>query len=497
MSAPVSRRKQGSAMQLLKTVGYVLGSILLFVSAAMLTAALVSIVSAEYETAMWIGVSAGLTAGSGLIMRQLVPRPNSISVREGFVTVGLAWFVFSLFGALPYLLSGEIPSVTDAVFETASGFTTTGASILADPSVLPNGIAFWRGLTQWLGGMGVIVLGVAILPLLGTGGAQLAQAESPGPTLDRLTPRFQGTAKRLWIVYAALTVIQIVLLSVGDMDFMQSVIHSFATMSTGGFGTEADSVASFSIYTQWIITFFMFAAGVSFALHYRALSRPAEYLRNSEFKLYTLITVVAVIVVAGGLWDQLAPNEAIRHAFFNTVSIVTTTGFASADFGLWRPTLQIVIIGLMFVGGMAGSTAGAIKTYRIGVLSKAAYSDLRRLVHPRAVFVTRFGGHRVSDPVVEAVQSFFLFYMFLFMTSVFLLSFIDANISEGLDLVTSASAVASSLGNIGPGLGDVGPASNYSALPILAKWLLSSLMIVGRLELFPVLVLFTKDLWRR
>ncbi|HEX5695988.1 MAG TPA: TrkH family potassium uptake protein [Acidimicrobiia bacterium] len=497
MSPQVSRRKQGSTVQLLKTVAYVLGSILVFVAVAMLTAALVSLINGELDTALWITVSAALTVAAGLVMRQLVPRPSSISVREGFVTVGLAWFVFSLFGAIPYLLTGAIPSVTDAVFETASGFTTTGASILADPAQLPDGIAFWRGLTQWLGGMGVIVLGVAVLPLLGTGGAQLAQAESPGPTLDRLTPRFQETAKRLWIVYAAITVVQIALLAFGDMDVMQSVIHSFTTMSTGGFGTEADSVAGFSNYTQWVITFFMFVAGVSFALHYRALSRPVEYMRNSEFKLYLLITVAAIVVVAGGLWEDLAASEAVRHAAFNTVSIVTTTGFASTDFGLWRPTLQIVVIGLMFVGGMAGSTAGAIKTFRIGVLSKAAYADLRRLIHPRGIFVTRFGGAKVSDPVVEAVQSFFLFYMFLFMTSVFLLAFIDANIAEGLDLVTAASAVAASLGNIGPGLGDVGPAANYSGLPILAKWLLSSLMIVGRLELFPVLVLFTKDLWKR
>jgi trk system potassium uptake protein TrkH len=345
--------------------------------------------------------------------------------------------------------------------------------------------------------MGVIVLGVAVLPLLGTGGAQLAQAEAPGPMLDRLTPRFQETAKRLWIVYALITVVQILLLAVGEMDIKESVIHSFTTMSTGGFGTQADSLTTFSNYSQWVITFFMFIAGVSFVLHYRALSKPVEYLRNSEFKLYALITLAAVIVVAGGLWGDLAPSEAIRHAFFNTVSVVTTTGFASADFGLWRPTLQIVLFGLMFVGGMAGSTAGAIKIFRIGVLSKAAYADLRRLVHPRAIFVTRFGGAKVSDPVVEAVQSFFLFYMFLFMTSVFLLAFIDANIAEGLDLVTAASAVAASLGNIGPGLGDVGPAGNYSGLPILAKWLLSGLMIVGRLELFPVLVLFTKDLWKR
>ncbi|HEU4319194.1 MAG TPA: TrkH family potassium uptake protein [Acidimicrobiia bacterium] len=484
-------------MSLLKTVAYVLGSVLLFVAVAMTSAAVVSALYSEFETAMWISVSAGITALAGYITRQLVRRPTSITVKQGFATVGLAWFVFSIFGALPYLLTGSIPNITDAVFETASGFTTTGASILPDPSVLPHGISFWRGMTQWLGGMGVIVLGVAILPLLGTGGMQLARAESPGPTPDRLTPRFQGTAKRLWIVYAVITIIEVLMLWAGDMDGFQAVIHSMTTMSTGGFGTEPDSIAGFSNYTQWVITFFMFVAGVSFALHFRAWNKPAEYARNSEFRLYAFITLFAIVIMAGGLFEDHSASDALRDAAFNTVSLTTTTGFASADFGLWRPALQIMIVGLMFLGGMAGSTAGGIKTFRIGVLSKAAFADLRRLVHPRGIFITHFGKQKVTEPVIEAVQSFFLFYMFMFMTATFGLAFIDANLSEGLDLVTATTAVAASLGNIGPGLGEVGPASNYAGLPELAKWLLSGLMIVGRLEIFPVLVLFTKDLWRR
>jgi trk system potassium uptake protein TrkH len=353
-------------------------------------------------------------------------------------------------------------------------------------------------MTQWLGGMGVIVLGVAILPLLGTGGMQLARAEAPGPTQDRLTPRFSGTAKRLWLVYAAITAIEFLFLWLGDMSGFQALIHSFTTMSTGGFGTEPDSIVGFSTYTQWVITAFMFVAGVSFALHFRAFTgKPGAYWRNWEFRLYVLIMVMAVVIVTGGLWQDQGPADAIREGAFNTISLVTTTGYASADFGLWRPALQIVVVGLMFLGGMAGSTAGGIKTFRIGVLFKAAAADIRRLVHPRAVFITRFGGTRVSEPVVEAVQSFFLFYMFLFMSSTFVLAFIDANLAEGLNLVTAVSAVAASIGNIGPGLGDVGPMSNYADLPGLAKWMLSSLMIVGRLEIFPVLVLFTKDLWRR
>lgn len=494
---PALGENRSPAVSLLKTVGYVLGSVLLFVAAAMALSAIVSAIYSEYETSAWIALASAITAGAGVATRRLVKRPTSITVKQGFATVGLAWFVFSIFGALPYLLTGAIPNITDAVFETASGFTTTGSSILPDPSVLPRGVSFWRAMTQWLGGMGVIVLGVAVLPFLGTGGMQLAKAESPGPTPDRLTPRFQETAKRLWLVYAVITAIEVVLLWIGDMSGFEAVIHSLTTMSTGGFGTEPDSIAGFSVYTQWVITFFMFVAGVSFALHFRAWRRPVDYVRNSEFKLYAFITLLAVVIMAGGLLRDFGASDAIRDAAFNTISLTTTTGFASADFGMWRPALQIMIVGLMFLGGMAGSTAGGMKTFRVGVLSKAAYADLRRLVHPRGVFVTRFGKQKVTEPVIEAVQSYFLFYMFLFMTATFGLAFIDANLSEGLDLVTAASAVAASIGNIGPGLGEVGPAANYADLPQLAKWLLSGLMIVGRLEIFPVLVLFTRDLWRR
>ncbi len=497
MTVRAQRKSQEPAVGLIKTVAYVLGSVLTFVAVAMIVSAVVSVLFSEFDTALEIGIAAGITAVVGYLSRRFVRRPKTITVKQGFATVGLAWFVFSIFGALPYLFTGSIPGISDAIFETASGFTTTGASILPDPGVLPKGISFWRAMTQWLGGMGVIVLGVAILPLLGTGGMQLARAESPGPTPDRLTPRFQETAKRLWLVYAIITAIEIVLLAAGDMTGFQAVIHAFTTMSTGGFGTEASSIAGFSAYTQWVITAFMFLAGVSFALHYRAWAKPVEYARNSEFQLYTLITVVAVVIVAGGLLADQTFGDAVRDAAFNTISLTTTTGYASADFGAWRPALQIMVVGLMFLGGMAGSTAGGMKTFRIGVLSKAAYADLRRLVHPRAILVTNFGKKRVSDPVIEAVQSYFLFYMFLFMTGTFLLAFIDANLAEGLDLVTATSAVAASIGNIGPGLGEVGPTGNYAGLPDLAKWLLASLMIVGRLEIFPVLVLLTKDLWRR
>jgi trk system potassium uptake protein len=497
MTTLASRLRNSPAASLLSTVAFILGSVLLFVAMGMAAASGVSLIFAEFVTAAWLVVCAGITALVGYLTRRVVPRPESITVKQGFVTVGLAWFVFSLFGALPYLLTGAIPDITDAVFESASGFTTTGASILPDPGVLPNGVMFWRALTQWFGGMGVIVLGVAILPLLGTGGMQLARAESSGPTPDRLTPRFQETAKRLWLVYAVFTAVVLLLLWAGDMTGFQAVIHSLTTMATGGFGTEADSIAGFSDYTKWVITVFMFLGGVSFALHFRAWRRPVEYTRHPEFRLYLTIVLVAIVIVAGGLLADHRTADAVRDAAFNTVSLITTTGYASADFGAWRPALQIMVVGLMFLGGMAGSTAGAIKSFRIGILSKAAFADLRRLVHPRGVFITHFGKQKVNEPVIEAIQSYFLFYMFLFMTATFGLAFIDANLGEGLDLVTATSAVAASIGNIGPGLGDVGPTANYAGIPLPGKWLLAGLMIVGRLEIFPVLVLFTRDLWRR
>lgn len=463
----------------------------------MLLSAAVSVIYQEWAAAAAIFAAAAVTVGVGLVLWRVFGRPLPIGVKEGFATVGLAWFALSAFGALPYLFSGEISSITDAFFETASGFTTTGASILADPSVLPRGIGFWRGFTQWVGGMGVIVLSVAILPLLGTGGVQLARAEAPGHTPDRLTPRFQETAKRLWLLYIGFTTLETILLTFGDMSLYQAVVHSFTTMSTGGFATEPTSIAGFNPYTQWVITGFMFVAGASFALHFRALRKPAAYLKNTEFKLYALITVAASVIVMGGILGDTGVARGVRDATFNVVSLVTTTGFATADFGAWRPALQILVVGLMFIGGMAGSTAGSVKTFRHGILAKAAFADLRRLVYPRAVFTIRFGRERVSESVVESIQSFFLFYMFIFMTGTFLLTFIDANISEELDLVTAASAVAASLGNIGPGLGDVGPTANFAAITGLGKWLLAGLMIVGRLEIFPVLLLFTRDLWRR
>ena len=477
-------------------LAFVIGSVVAAAGIAMLPAAAVSFIYREWETGWRIALAAAVTFACGAASRRLFGRPGNLTTKEGFAAVGLSWLAMSLFGTLPYLLSGAVGNVTDAFFETASGFTTTGASLVPDPSLLPHGILLWRSLTQWIGGMGVILLSLAVLPLLGSGGVQLARAESPGPEPDRLTPRFRETAKRLWYVYALITLAEALLLWAGDMNLFQAVNHAFTTMSTGGFGTEAASIGAFGAYTQWVVIVFMFIAGSSFALHFRAVRDPGRYWRNTEFRLYAAIILAAAVIIAGGLWMSGA-GDGVRDSLFTALSLITTTGYATADFGLWIPALQILVVGLMFVGGMAGSTAGGIKTFRLGVLVKAAANDLRRIIHPRAVFPTRFGANRVPDPVVESVQCFFLFFMFLFMTGTFLMGFLSATFGPELDIVGAVSATASALGNIGPALGDLGPSGNYLSVTWPGKWTLSFLMIAGRLEVFPVLLLFTRSLWRR
>ena len=478
---------------MLQRLSYIIGAVVTGAGAAMLPPAIVAFFYRETSVGVEIVIAAAITMISGVIGWRVIGRPGTITAKEGFAAVGLAWLAMAAFGTLPYLLTGSIDNLTWAFFETTAGFTTTGASIVPDPSVLSHGILIWRAETQWIGGMGIIVLSIAILPLLGVGGVQLAKAESPGHKPDRLTPRFRETAQRLWYVYVGFTVLEAILLAFGDMSLFQAVAHSMTTMSTGGFGTEATSITGFSAYTQWVIIGFMFMAGVSFALHYRALRSPVQYVKNVEFRLYAALVLGATAVVTIAIINGGAFETALRDALFTTTSLLTTTGYATADFGSWVPGLQIMAVGLMFLGGMAGSTAGGVKTFRIAVLTKAASADLRRIVHPRGVFVTRFGKETVSDSVMESIQTFFLFYMFLFMSGTVVLGLM----SSDLDLVTSASAVASSLSNIGPGLGAVGPTENFLAIPEAGKWLLSFLMITGRLEIFPVVLLLTRYLWRR
>ncbi|MCY4370030.1 MAG: TrkH family potassium uptake protein [bacterium] len=478
-------------------ISYVIGAVVAAAGLSMLPAAVTSCIYREWETAGWILLSAVITVLIGWFGWRVMGRSDTLTTREGFATVGLAWFAMAFFGVLPYLLTGSIDNFTNAFFETTSGFTTTGATLVPDPSELPKGILMWRSTTQWIGGMGVIILSLAILPLLGVGGVQLARAESPGPEPDRLTPRFRETARRLWYVYVLVTLVEALLLWAGDMNLFQAINHALTNVSTGGFGTEATSIAGFSPYVQWVVIVSMFIAGTSFALHFRALRDPGRYWRSAEFRLFSGVVLAAAIIILGGVWGEAPLPDNIRNSLFTALAIVTGTGYATADFGAWVPALQILVVGLMFIGGMAGSTAGGIKIYRIGILVKAASADLSRLIHPRGVFITRFGRDRVPDPLVESVQSFFLFYMFIFMTSTFLMGFLGSTFGPEMDIVTAVSASASALSNIGPALGELGPTRNYLDVTWAGKWLLSFLMIAGRLELFPVLLLFTRPLWRR
>ncbi len=475
---------------------HVIGAVVGAVGFAMLVPAVIALIYGETAEAWRIFLAALVTGIAGWSVWKYLEPPRGLTTREGFAIVGLSWIAMAFFGTLPYLMTGEITSFTDAFFETAAGFTTTGSSIVEDPAGLSHGILIWRALTQWIGGMGIILLSVAILPLLGIGGVELARAEAPGVSPDRLTPRFRETAKRLWYLYVGLTVVEAILLSAGDMTVYEGLAHALTTMPTGGFSTHVGSLGAFSSYSQWVVIVFMVLAGVSFALHFRGLANPKAYLRNAEFRLFTGIIGAASVVIAIGIWASPF-HDTIRHSIFTAVSLVTGTGYATADFGLWPVALQIMVLGLMFVGGMTGSTGGSVKPFRLGVLFQAARADLRRVIHPRGVFPVRFGRSIVKDTVVESIQSFFLLYMFIFMTGTLLFGILVSVRGGGFDLVTAISAVASAIGNIGPGLSEVGPASNYAAIPGETKWLLSFLMIVGRLEIFPVILLFSRELWRK
>lgn len=479
---------------MLSVIGAVVGA----TGLAMLLPAITALIYQEYGDALQITLAGVGTMVAGVLAWRYgrTERPDALTAREGFVIVGMSWIAMTFFGTLPYLATGTIVDLTDAFFETAAGYSTTGASIVPDPGLLPKGILMWRALTQWLGGMGIIVLSIAILPLLGVGGVELARAESPGPKPDRLTPRFKETAKRLWLVYVGFTAAETLLLWAGDMTLFEAIAHSFTTMSTGGFGTDVRSMAAFSSYAQWVVIVFMFLAGTSFALHFRALTKPRDYLKNAEFRLYGGIVLVTATVAVIGTWaDEI--GDIIRDSLFTMTSLVTTTGYATADFGIWPASLQIMVFGLMFVGGMAGSTGGAMKPYRLGVLYQSSKTDLRKVIHPRGIFIVRLGKDVVPDGIIKSVQSFFVLYMFIFMTGTLAFGIIADITGANFDLVSSASAVASSFGNVGPGLAAVGPSSNYALVPDAGKWLLSFLMIVGRLEIFPIVLLFTRELWRR
>ena len=437
-----------------------------------------------------------LTVLAGLFLMFFFRRPGPMSIkhREGMVIVSLGWAACGFFGALPFALGG-FPSFTDAFFESVSGFTTTGASILTNIEALPKGLLMWRSLTHWLGGMGIIVMTIAILPFLGVGGMQLYKAEVPGPVADKLQPRIKDTAMSLWKVYVLFTALEVVLLWVGGMDVFESVCHAFGTMATGGFSTRNASIAAYdSAYIDYVISFFMLLAGLNFALHFQVFrGRPLVLWRDPEFRFFgifvTVLTVVVVFATHGSTYESW--SDAARFGIFQVASIITTTGYATADYELWLPLAQGVLLLCMFVGGCAGSTAGGIKCMRVMLLFKQAYRELFRMVHPRAVRPLKFGPKLVRDEVLTSIWGFFVLFIVLFVLSSLLLA------ALGVDVMTSFAAVVACIGNVGPGLGNVGPTDNYAQIPVLGKWVLTFCMLLGRLEIYTILVLFVPEFWRK
>jgi len=439
-------------------------------------------------------VSSLIGAVAGLSLVAVFLPEKDLGYRDGFAVVFLSWLGLAMVGALPYYFSGHMPSYIDCLFESMSGFTTTGSTVMSRVEVMPESVLFWRALTHWLGGMGIIVLSLAILPLLGVGGMQLFQAEMPGPTKDRLAPRIQDTARILWGVYFLFTLVEVLLLMLGGLGFYDAVCHGFATMATGGFSTHTASVAQFdSVYVEAVIIVFMFLAGTNFTLHHRFFSgKFRAFLKNEEFRFYCAIIATAFVVVAGvnlaaGVYRSV--GETLRTAAFQVVSIVTTTGFGTADFDQWPPVCKVIMVVLMLVGGCAGSTGGGIKVVRVLLFFKYGRLQLKRLVHPRAVWTIKLGKIKVPEEVMVAILGFLALYMGFFLLATMLVAV------QGVDIVTSATAVIATLNNIGPGLADVGPAQNFGSLPPLAKLVLTFCMQAGRLELYTVAVLLTPDFW--
>ena len=464
--------------------------------ALMLAPVAVSLVFGESDWKAFL-ISSMVTAAIGVVGALLAPpgTDQRIGNREGMAITTLGWTACALFGALPFLLAGSLRTPADAVFETMSGLTTTGATVLADVEAQSHAILFWRSFLHWLGGMGIVVLSIALLPGLQVGGSQLFRAEVPGPLPDRLEPRIRETARRLWGIYILLTVGQTVLLRLFGMSLFDAVTHTFGTVATGGFSTANKSLEAWnSPAIHLTVTAFMFLAGMSFTLHYRALRGDLQPMsKDDELKTYAGIVLAAIALISldllahssYGLWNTL------RHSAFQVVSVITTTGFTTVNYDVWPPLSRAILLLLMFVGGSAGSTGGAIKVVRVNVLAKHSIRELKRAVYPRRVTVIRLNGKAVPEEVSSAVLAFVILYL-----SVFLLAMLAMS-AMGLDFVSAVGAVAATLGNIGPGFGLVGPACNYSTVPAIGKWLLSFCMLVGRLEVYTVLSMLVPGFWRR
>ena len=487
----------------LKTILNILAAMLVLTGLTMILPALIAWGYSEPDLAGHLKSSA-ICVLIGLPVWFFTRKNRSLNSKDGFAIVTLAWILIALAGAQPFYLTGTIPNFTDAWFESMSGVTTTGASIIGNIETLPNlvngieslphGVLFWRSFIQWIGGMGIIVFTIAILPLLGVGGVQLFKAEVPGPVANKIRPRVKETAKILWMVYVGLTVLETLLLGISGMPWFDSVCHALTTMPTGGFSTQNASIAAYgNPVIHYIIILFMFIAGVNFTLHFRALSGNIKgYSKDLEFLAYLVITLSATFFIFINIASARADwnHENFLASLFQSVSILTTTGYGSADYEIWPFFSQYLLLIMMFIGGMGGSTGGGMKIARLILLVKYAATETRRMLHSRAIIPIRIGDRYVSEDVVRNTLGFFLFYMSIFALTTLILTTLN------LDIESAVGAAASAIGNIGPALGAFGPTDNYALLHPIGKWMLTICMLLGRLEIFTIMVLFSRTFWK-
>lgn len=478
-----------------KTIIRIIGILLLLETVMFLVCSSVSFYYRESDMLdFW--KAGGITAGIGLLLAALGKGgERQLTRRDGYVLVSFAWVAFSLFGMLPFYIGGYIPDIADAFFETMSGFSSTGATILDDIESLPHGIVFWRSMTQWIGGLGIIMFTIAVLPIFGVSGLQVFAAEASGPTHDKVHPRIGITAKWIWSIYTGITTLLVCLLMLGGMDWFDSICHAFATTGTGGFSTKQASVAYYnSPYIEYVISIFMFISGINFTLVLLFVNRKfKKFIGNAELKFYfgSVVLFTAVIAIVLYYTSPMGMEESFRKSLFQVISLQTSTGFATDDYMQWTPVLWGLLTIIMLMGACAGSTTGGLKCIRMVILTKVSRNEFKHILHPNAILPVRINKQVISPSIVSTVLAFCFIYISIIVIGTLLM------MAMGVGAEESMGCVISSIGNMGPGLGETGPAYSWNALPDAAKWLLSFLMLLGRLELFTVLLLFTPDFWKR
>jgi trk system potassium uptake protein TrkH len=482
---------------MLKIIIFISSAVYPVLAASLIPTIVYSYYEKEYSFANSLLILSVATLLLSFLIRKNILPTRKLSTIQGFGAVGISWILISIYGTIPYLLANIKLSYIDILFETISGFTTTGSSILTNIEAVSASLLLWRSTTQWLGGMGIVVLTITVLPLLGSGGINLFKAESPGPTADRLTPRFQDTAKLLWGVYSGLTLLETGLLYFSGLSFYSALNHSLTTLSTGGFSVFNSSVSEMTQSAKWIIILFMFIAGISFTLIFKSFQDFRSLLESTEFKFYSFIVVASsLIFIPKTLAVSSSLLEAVNTAMFTSLSLITTTGFTNADYEVWSVDYRAFILGLMFLGGMAGSTAGGLKTIRVIALLKSVRNEIRKILYPNAIFKIRMSKSALPEKMIESVQTFFILYVAIFVLGTFALSATSSISGINLSFEGILSSVASAMNNIGPGLNEVGPTQNFAFMDSMSKLVICFLMIVGRLEIFPIAILFYKKTWK-